>query len=169
MSKIVWLTGLSGSGKTTLSKILLKKLLNKKYKVKHIDGDIFRKKKKTNSFTKKNIIKNNMSIINYVKKIQTKYDYIIISVISPLIKTRTYAKQTFKEKYFEIFVSCKIKNLEIRDTKGLYKKAKKNIIQNLIGYNSKIRYEKSPYKRIVVITDKYSVKECISKILSKIL
>ena len=160
---------MSGSGKTTLSKILLKKLLNKKYKVKHIDGDIFRKKKKTNSFTKKNIIKNNMSIINYVKKIQTKYDYIIISVISPLIKTRIYAKQTFKEKYFEIFVSCKIKNLEIRDTKGLYKKAKKNKIQNLIGYNSKIRYEKSPYKRIVVITDKYSVKECISKILSKIL
>ena len=50
------------------------------------------------------LIKNNMSIINYVKKIQTKYDYIIISVISPLIKTRTYAKQTFKEKYFEIFV-----------------------------------------------------------------
>ncbi len=169
MSKIVWLTGLSGSGKTTLSKILLKKLLNKKYKVKHIDGDNFRKRKKINSFSKKNIIQNNISIINYVKKIQKNFDYMIVSVISPLIKTRIYAKQTFKEKYFEIFVSCKIKNLEIRDTKGLYKKAKRNEIQNLIGYNSKIKYEKSPYKRIVVITDKYSVTECINKIMGKIL
>ena len=44
--KIIWFTGLSGAGKTTLSKILFKTLKSKKYKVKRIDGDLFRKKKK---------------------------------------------------------------------------------------------------------------------------
>ena len=43
-AKIIWFTGLSGSGKTTLSKKLMKKLSSKKFKVKIIDGDIFRKK-----------------------------------------------------------------------------------------------------------------------------
>ena len=58
--KIIWFTGLSGSGKTTLAKFITKKLKKRKYKVKGIDGDIFRKKNKTrNSFTKKNIIKKN--------------------------------------------------------------------------------------------------------------
>jgi adenylylsulfate kinase len=45
-SKIVWFTGLSGSGKTTLSHYVSKKLKAKKYKIKTIDGDIFRKKKR---------------------------------------------------------------------------------------------------------------------------
>ena len=44
-SKIIWFTGLSGSGKTTLSNYIFKKLKNKKFKVKKIDGDVFRKKK----------------------------------------------------------------------------------------------------------------------------
>ena len=44
-SKIIWLTGLSGSGKTTLSNYISKKLLAKKFKIKKIDGDTFRKKK----------------------------------------------------------------------------------------------------------------------------
>ena len=44
-SKIIWFTGLSGAGKTTLSLNLFKKLKKLKFKVKKIDGDIFRKKK----------------------------------------------------------------------------------------------------------------------------
>ena len=69
-SKIIWFTGLSGSGKTTLSKYLSKKLKNKKFRVKKIDGDFFRKKNKTTKFNKSSIIKNNLSIINYVDKIK---------------------------------------------------------------------------------------------------
>ena len=90
-SKIIWFTGLSGSGKTTLSNYLSKKLKNKKFRVKKIDGDLFRKKNKSAKFNKSSIIKNNLSIINYVEKIKKKYDFILVSVISPLKKTRTIA------------------------------------------------------------------------------
>ena len=167
-AKIIWLTGLSGSGKTTLSQIILKKLLKKKYKVKNIDGDIFRKKKKNNSFSKKNIIVNNLSIIKYIKKIEKKFDYIIVTVISPLLKTRIYAKKSFKEKYFEVLVSCNLKTLELRDTKGLYRKAKNKEIKNLIGYNSKIKYERSNYEKIIVKTNIYTISHCVKKIMNKI-
>ena len=43
--------------------------------------------------------------------------------------------------YFEVFTKCNLKTLINRDTKKLYEKAKKNIIKNLIGFNSKIKYE----------------------------
>ena len=46
LSKIIWFTGLSGTGKSTLSNSIYKKLIEKKYKVKKIDGDTFRKKKR---------------------------------------------------------------------------------------------------------------------------
>lgn len=168
-TKIVWFTGLSGSGKSTLANEIKKKLLKKKkYKIIIIDGDIFRKKNR-NDFTKKNIIQNNLKIINYIKKIQDNYHFIIVSVISPLKNTRQKAKDIFKEKYYEIFLKCNIKTLVNRDTKGLYALAKKKVIKNLIGYNSRIKYQKSKYYKLILNTSKHSLKYCSATAMSYIL
>ena len=168
MTKILWFTGLSGTGKSTLANILSSKLSKVKFKVKVIDGDNFRKKKNNNNFSRTNIIKNILSIINYVKKIQTKYNFILVSVISPLLKTRSMARNKFGKNYFEIYLKCKIKTLEKRDTKKLYAKAKKNIIKNLIGYNSSIKYEMSRYKKITINTDKLNKNKSIKVIINKV-
>ena len=170
MAKIIWFTGLSGAGKTTLAKILSKRLAKHNFKVQNIDGDNFRKKNKNNNkFSKSNIIENNLSIIKHTKKIQKKYDFIIVSVISPLLKTRNFARIQFGKNYYEVYVKCKIKTLEQRDTKKLYEKAKKKLIKNLIGYNSKIRYETSKYKKITINTDILDKSNSIKSILKKIL
>ena len=168
-TKIIWFTGLSGSGKSTLANTLYKLLKGKKYKVKKIDGDVFRKQKNhLNNFTKKNIIKNNLSIINYISRIKHKYEYILVAVISPILKTRLLAKRKFGNNYYEIYVHCNIKTLEKRDTKGLYADARKKIIKNLIGYNSSIKYEKSRYSKIDINTDKFNLKKYIKIIINKI-
>ena len=113
-SKIIWFTGLSGAGKTTLSKQLNNQLKKKKFKVFSVDGDTFREKNKNKKFNKQNIILNNNLIINFIKKIYNKYDYILVSVISPLLKTRKKAKKIFKENYIEIYVKCTTKTLKIK-------------------------------------------------------
>tara|TARA_Y100001970_G_scaffold262839_1_gene347601 strand:+ start:4434 stop:4949 length:516 start_codon:yes stop_codon:yes gene_type:complete len=170
LKKVVWFTGLSGVGKSTISNELFKKLRKRKYKVLKIDGDVFRKKKKyKKKFTKKIIYKNNFEIIKKVKSIRNKYDYTLVSVISPLYKTRKYSKNLFKKLYYEIFLYCSLKTLKKRDTKGLYKKADMKIINNLIGYKSKISYEKSKYKVLKIKTDKYSIAKSVSKTLEYIL
>ena len=120
------------------------------------------------NFTKKNIIKNNLSIINYISKIKHKYEYIVVAVISPILKTRKIAKKRFGNHYYEIYVHCSIKTLEKRDTKGLYADARKKIIKNLIGYNSLIVYQKSRYSKININTDKFNLKKCIQIIKNKI-
>lgn len=167
--KIIWFTGLSGSGKTTLSKLLAKKL-HRKFKVKIIDGDIFRKRaKNTQIFTKKNIRNNNLKIIDHIFKLKNKYDFIIVSVISPLSDTRAKARRIFKKNYFEITVQCSLRELIKRDTKGLYKLAKENKMKNLIGYKSKILYEKSKYKTLKINTHKLTKTNAIKNILKIIL
>ena len=168
LCKVVWFTGMSGSGKTTLSEAFSAELKKKNYKIKKVDGDIFRKQKKNlKKFTKKNIIENNKSIINYIDEIKHDYEYIIVSVISPLLKTRLEAKKKFGKNYFEVYVKCSIKTLIKRDTKGLYKLAIQKKIKNLIGYNSKIVYEKSKYKKIIIDTEKNNIKKCINIISKK--
>ncbi len=126
-AKIIWFTGLSGSGKTTLANLAFNYLKkNKKnFKIKKIDGDIFRKKKKLKSFTKETIIQNNLNIINYIKSINSKYNFILVSVISPLIKTRKFARKTFLYDYYEIHTKCSMSTLIKRDPKKLYELAKK--------------------------------------------
>lgn len=169
MCKIIWFTGLSGSGKTTLSNHLYKNLKKNKIKILQVDGDTFRKNKKyKDNFTKKTIIKNNLNIIKQIYKIRNNYDFILVSVISPILKTRLIAKKKFKENYFEIFVNCNLKTLKLRDTKGLYKKADLKRITNLIGYKSKIMYEKSSYKVLSINTSKLSISLSVRKILNKI-
>lgn len=163
-SKIIWFTGLSGSGKTTLSNFISKKL-KKKFKILKIDGDTFRRKKKLNKFTKQAIIRNNISIINFINKRINNYEYILVSVISPLKKTRIYAHKKFGKNYFEVYTNCNLKELVRRDTKKLYLKAKQKKINNLIGYNSTIKYEKTKYKKIIVNTAKEKVITSANKIL----
>lgn len=163
MAKIIWLTGLSGSGKSTISKELKKNLKKKKCLI--IDGDIFRKKTKQLSFDRKNIIKNNLRIINYCKKRFKIYDYIIVSVISPLRKTRKIAYRIFNQNYFEVLVFANLKSLEKRDTKGLYALSKKGVIKNLIGFKSGIKYERSFHKHLRLNTNKFTKKQCMIKIL----
>ena len=168
-ANIIWLTGLSGSGKSSISNFLLNILVKKKFRILQIDGDKFRTNQKyKNSFLKKDIIKNNMKIIKHVVSKKKKYDFIIVSVVSPILKTRLLAKKLFKKKYYEVYVKCKISTLIKRDTKGLYELAKKGKIKNLIGYKSRVNYEKSTYSKIIVNTDKYNIKQCSSIILNKI-
>lgn len=167
--KIIWFTGLSGAGKTTLSNKVAKILKKKKFVIKKIDGDLFRKKNKIKKFNKTEIIKNNLSIISYIDQIKHKYDYLIISVISPLKKTRNYAYKKFGSDYFEVYTKCNLKTLIYRDTKKLYEKAKKNLIKNLIGFNSKIKYENTSYKKIIVNTANETVAESTKKIVKKII
>ena len=109
-----------------------------------------------------------MQIIKYISKFIGCYDYIILSVISPLKQTRAYAKKHFGNNYFEIYLNCKISTLVSRDAKGLYKLALEGKIKNLIGFNSKIKYEESNYKVLKIFTDKLSIKRSVNKILDKI-
>ena len=168
-AKIIWFTGLSGAGKSTLSNKIYKNFQKKKIKIKRIDDNLFRKKNKTTkNFSKKGIVQNNLNIIKEIKKIRYKYDLILVSVISPFLITRKFARKTFKNYYLEVHVFCKVKTLIKRDTKGLYKKALQNKIKNLIGFRSNMKYQKSKYEIIKIDTDKLSVKDSVKIILNKI-
>ena len=97
--KLIWFTGLSGTGKSTLSKILNKSLKDKGFKTKIIDGDRFRKKTKIKqSFSKMNIINNNLNIITEIQKFKDRFHYILVATISSLKKIRSSVKRKFLKK-----------------------------------------------------------------------
>lgn len=162
---IIWFTGLSGSGKTTLSNHLEEALEKDGFSVFQVDGDAFRKKKKAkNTFSRKEILENNRSIISYCRTIKEKYDFIIVSVISPLLKTRKEARKIFGKDYLEIFLHCPVKELLKRDPKKLYARAMAGEIKNLIGFSVQNPYETPENPELTIDTSKSNIKESLGKI-----
>lgn len=151
-SKIIWFTGLPGSGKTTLSKNIYKKL-KKKYKTYLIDGDIFRKRIKNFSFTKKARNKIGEKKLNFAKKlIKKNYQIILVSGVCADKKWRKKIKIKNKN-LLEIYVKCSLMTL---------KKRSKRIFQY---FKSSDNYEEGSSKDLVINTDKYSKTQSILKII----
>ena len=97
------------------------------------------------------------------------YKYFPVEIAKCLYFFSFYDACKVKKNYFEITVQCSLRELIKRDTKGLYKLAKENKMKNLIGYKSKILYEKSKYKTLKINTHKLTKTNAIKNILKIIL
>src|SRR3989344_6541280 len=163
---IIWFTGLSGAGKSTLSDYLKTALEKDGFSVLQVDGDIFRQKsKKKHKFSREDIIENNLRIISYCKEFEKDYDFLIVAVISPYQETRDVARKLFGKNYVEIFLNCPLEVLVKNDTKGLYAKAKKGKIKNMIGFSEDSPYETPKSPDLEIRTDKTEIGQSIELIL----
>jgi adenylylsulfate kinase len=89
---------------------------------------------------------------------------VISSFISPFIADRENAKTIIgDEDFIEVFVDCPLEICEQRDVKGLYAKARANLIPNFTGISSPFEAPKSP--DIVVQTHLMSLEDCLKKII----
>lgn len=164
-SKVVWFTGLSGSGKTTLSEKLAKYLGEMKKDVLLLDGDKIRSTTHNDyDFSPESIKRNNIIIIDLCKEKISCYNYIIISVIAPFEETRKYARKLLDDCYIEIYLKASLKELVKRDTKGLYKKAQKGELGNLIGVDPNTPYQIPVNPDLIIDTDKESEDQSFEKI-----
>ena len=164
---IFWFTGLSGSGKTTIV-IATKTLLEADgYSVLILDGDEVRNRLHVNlGFSREDIKNNNLLIIKLCQKYRKGNDIILVSIISPYKSSRKGAKDTLKPGFYEVFSKADIELLTSRDTKGLYSKALKGELENLIGVSPTSPYEPPYTPDLVLDTDNYIVTESVSDFYS---
>jgi adenylyl-sulfate kinase len=139
---IFWCTGLSGVGKTTLANRAKTKLETAGLSVMIVDGDKIRASYKDKlGFGRSDIEKNNMRIVAICEDERRNYEIIIVPVISPIDDVRKATRKRLEPFFYFIYISCDIDSLEKRDPKGLYKKADRGEIKDLIGYSANNPYD----------------------------
>ena len=89
---------------------------------------------------------------------------VLAAFISPFRTDRAFARGLLEEREFiEIFVDAPLSICEQRDSKGLYKKARRGEIKNFTGIDSDYQAPTNP--EVVVNTEKSSAEECANIIL----
>ena len=167
-AKCIWLTGLSGSGKTTLALKLEKTLFKQGFLVQILDGDNIRKGISNNLDFSENDRLENIRRIAEVSKLFVNCGIITINCfVSPSNKIRSQAKKIVgDENFIGIYVNADLSTCEKRDTKGLYKKARKGEIKNFTGISS--IFEK-PDKTFIEINTNNNIEKSFNDLIKTIL
>ena len=161
---IVWLTGLSGAGKTTVSIALENALFQQKTLVTILDGDVVRSGLNQDLGFSAEDRKENIRRIGEVAQLLANQAFVVIvAFISPFRKDREWVRQSMDDdRFIEVFIDCPLTVCEERDTKGLYKKARKGEINDFTGISSP--YEPPASPEIHIKTSEHSVEDCVGQI-----
>ena len=166
MGKVLWFTGLSGSGKSTISDVLQKELEKLGLRIRTFDGDVVRRElHKHLGFTPEDIIENNRLITLLCQENISKYDFILVPIISPFNSSRENARKVLEKDFIEVFVNCSYEECKNRDVKGLYKKARAGQIGEFTGISSP--YEKPEKPEMIVNTGVASLDDCVCQVLTE--
>jgi adenylylsulfate kinase len=165
---LIWFTGLSGSGKSSLAVQLEVMLHQQGFKTFLLDGDIVRSGICSDLEFDAAGREENMRRIGEIAKLLLETGLVIIaSFISPFKKDREQMKaKVGSENYFEVFVDCPVEVCEIRDTKGLYKRARKGEIKDFTGVSSPYEIPESP--DLIIPSSEMPIEESINLLLKSV-
>jgi adenylylsulfate kinase len=167
-AKLLWFTGLSGSGKSTLAHALEEQLHQRGCRTYVFDGDNVRHGLCRDLGFGIEDRTENIRRIGEMSKLFVDAGIIALTAfISPIRKDRANVRQLFQESDFiEVYVKASIDTCEVRDVKGLYKKARAGEIPNFTGISSP--YEEPENPEIVIDTENRDIDECVDSLLESL-
>jgi adenylylsulfate kinase len=94
---------------------------------------------------------------------------VLSSFISPYVRDRELVRQVHEDAgmaFIEVFVDCSLDTAELRDPKGLYKKARAGEIKNFTGIDDP--YEAPQNPEIHLRTDQQSLEQEVAQIIEQL-
>ncbi|GAB4587565.1 adenylyl-sulfate kinase [Nocardia sp. IFM 10818] len=148
----IWLTGLSGSGKSTIAVELERQLIASGQPAYLLDGDNLRHGLTSNlGFTDADRRENIRRVAEVAALFADAGVVAIVSLISPFRDQRRDARKMHDDKrlrFYEIFVDTPLEECELRDPKGLYKRARAGELREFTGIDSP--YERPEYAELTI-------------------
>jgi len=144
---VYWITGLSGAGKTTIGTMLYNHIKQKKNNVVFLDGDILREVYQNQDYSIESRKKLALQDGRLCQMLSNQGLDIVICVISMFDDVRKWNRDNL-QSYKEIYLRVEIEELIRRDQKGLYSRALKNEIDNVLGIN--LPFEEPKHSDLII-------------------
>lgn len=155
---VLWLTGLSGAGKSTLAMAAQAALFARGRQVAVLDGDNLRHGLNSDlGFSDADRAENIRRIAEVAKLMSDAGLIVLVSAISPRQQQRDHARTIVGDGFHEIFVRADLAICEMRDPKGLYKRARAGEIAGFTGISAP--YEAPDVAQLVLDTTQHTLSE----------
>ncbi len=160
----LWFTGLSGAGKSTLANIVGKTLRERGLLTETLDGDVIRTNLSKGLGFSKEDRDTNIRRIGWVCEVLTRNKVAALAAaISPYRDIRDELRGKIGN-FVEVYCKCSLDELERRDVKGLYAKARAGEIKNFTGIDDP--YEAPENAEVTIDSETEDPNESAKKILS---
>lgn len=162
---LLWFTGLSGAGKSTLANYLEEILFERGCLTYTLDGDNVRHGLCSDLGFSAQDRRENIRRIGEAAKLFVDAGVIVLSAfISPFREDRDRVRSLLEEgSFIEIYCNAPLHACEQRDTKGMYKKARRGEIPEFTGISSP--YEAPMNPEIELSTGEDSLDTCAARVL----
>lgn len=164
----LWFTGLSGSGKSTIAVALEQALASQQKLSYRLDGDNIRLGINNNLGFSAEDRAENIRRVGEISRLFVDAGLIVLSsFISPYRRDRDLVRAFHEDsdmEFIEVFVDCSLDEVERRDPKGLYKKARAGEIKNFTGIDDP--YEAPENPELHLRSDQLSLEDEVEQILS---
>ena len=163
----LWFTGLSGAGKSTIAMAVERELFRRGFQVYVLDGDNVRRGLNANlGFSPEDRAENIRRIGEVAALFADAGMVVITAFISPYRSDRQRARNAAHGTFHEVYIKADLAACELRDPKGLYRRARQGEIGNFTGITG--RYELAEDSELVVDTQVQSVESCVQQVIAYI-
>ncbi|WP_296657751.1 adenylyl-sulfate kinase [Paraburkholderia sp.] len=162
---VIWLTGMPGAGKTTIARAFVARMQTFAIRSTMLDGDALRAGLNADLGFSAEDRMENIRRVAHVAALFGKEGYIAVTAtISPHPGHRASARQIIgNESFVEVFVDTPLHVCEMRDPKGLYKRARQGEIEQFTGLDAAYHAPVNP--DLTVRTQGVSVDACVQQII----
>lgn len=168
---VFWFYGLSGSGKSTLANALERKLADKGFATKILDGDNIRSGLNSDlGFSDEDRIENIRRISEVARLFLDSGAVVFTSFITPKRGLRANAAKVVGDADFTpVYVKASFETCAERDVKGLYAKAAAGGVKHFTGKDSSFEEPGANDADWIISTDEQSEEESLNELLEKVL
>lgn len=164
---LLWLTGLSGAGKSTLARGLEQALYQRRVLSTIVDGDVLRAGLCSDlGFSIADRRENLRRATELALHLAGAGAIVIVAMISPFRYDRGVARNRAQVKgvgFAEVFVNASLAVCEMRDPKGLYRRARAGTLPDFTGIDSP--YEAPLQPDLELRTDQESMRSCVERLI----
>lgn len=168
MGCTIWFTGLAAAGKSTLATALEKELQARHQPVVVLDADLLRKGLCQDLGFREADRRENVRRIGEVAQLFSKAGLMAIcSCISPSVQSREsirHAHQVANIPFIEVYVATPLSQCERWDNKGLYARARKGGLPDMVGIDMPYEAPKNP--ELILRPDQEPLEQSLQKLLA---
>lgn len=163
---LIWLTGLSGSGKSTIASVIEQRLGGLGFHTYLLDGDNVRHGLCRDLGFSATDRTENIRRVGEVSRLMNDAGLVVLTAfISPFRSDRALVRDLHApQDFIEVFVDAQLEECELRDPKGLYKKARAGEIRDFTGIDSP--YEAPLQPAIHLRTQLHGVQACAEQVIT---